>query len=167
MSHASLTVLEAAGSASIHSTNGPPFGLVSTAAMAAVAAVLHWRLFKVPITVAANAGALAGMATAAVGALTDSGDLILLTLFAYDIAVFALAMWFDTRDRARITRRTDMAFWLHLLAAPLIDHPVYTLAGLSRPDAGAGAAAAITVYAKRCWRSRSTGGPCWCRRCST
>lgn len=148
MSHASLTAIADAGSASIHSTNGPPFGLVGAAAMAAVAAVLHWRRFQVPITVAAGAGALAGMATAAVAALTGSGDLILLTLFACGITVFALAMWFDTRDRARVTRRTDVAFWLHLLAAPLIVHPVFKLAGLLQPDVGAGAAVTvIAVYA--------------------
>jgi hypothetical protein len=27
-------------------------------------------------------------------------------------------------DRRRLTRRTDIAFWLHLLAAPMIVHPI-------------------------------------------
>src|SRR5690606_17661163 len=38
--------------------------------------------------------------------------------------VFALAMRFDLSDPQRQTRRTDIAFWLHMLAAPLIVHPL-------------------------------------------
>ena len=33
-------------------------------------------------------------------------------------------MRFDISDPERVTRRTDIAFWLHLLAAPLIVHPL-------------------------------------------
>ena len=33
-------------------------------------------------------------------------------------------MYFDMSDPTRQTRRTDIAFWLHLLAAPLIVHPL-------------------------------------------
>ena len=40
------------------------------------------------------------------------------------LAVFALAMRFDLSDPKRQTRRTDIAFWLHMLAAPLIVHPL-------------------------------------------
>ena len=40
------------------------------------------------------------------------------------LAIFALAMSFDASDLKRQTRRTDIAFWLHLLAAPIIVHPV-------------------------------------------
>jgi hypothetical protein len=40
------------------------------------------------------------------------------------LAIFALAMWFDSSDLTRQTWRTDIAFWLHLLAAPIIVHPI-------------------------------------------
>jgi hypothetical protein len=40
-------------------------------------------------------------------------------------------MRWDSSDRARLTRRSDVAFWLHLLAAPMIAHPVFTLMGLT------------------------------------
>ena len=33
-------------------------------------------------------------------------------------------MRFDLSDPARQTRRTDIAFWLHMLAAPMIVHPL-------------------------------------------
>jgi len=61
-------------------------------------------------------------------------SIVLLLLFATSAAVvFALAMWFDTGDPQRLTRRTDIAFWLHLLAAPLIVHPILsTVLGTGR-----------------------------------
>jgi hypothetical protein len=46
-------------------------------------------------------------------------------------------------DRLRQTRRSDVAFWLHLLAAPLIVHPIFRLLGLL--DGGATTAEALVV----------------------
>lgn len=42
----------------------------------------------------------------------------------FGVLVFAVAICFDIRDTARITHLSDSAFWLHLLAAPLIVHGV-------------------------------------------
>jgi hypothetical protein len=52
--------------------------------------------------------------------------------------MFLFAMWWDGSDRARTTRRADVAFWLHLLAAPMIVHPVFTLLGLNDGNATIG-----------------------------
>jgi hypothetical protein len=41
------------------------------------------------------------------------------------LCVFAAAMRFDLSDPLRQTRRSDKAFWLHLLAAPLIVHSLF------------------------------------------
>ncbi|RUM51618.1 MAG: hypothetical protein DSY87_08965, partial [Methylococcus sp.] len=41
-----------------------------------------------------------------------------------------LAMRWDTSDILRHTRRSDVAFWLHLVAAPLLVHPVFTSLGV-------------------------------------
>jgi hypothetical protein len=41
--------------------------------------------------------------------------------------VFVIAMSFDLSDRNRVTRRSDCAFWLHLLAAPLIVHSLVSM----------------------------------------
>ena len=38
------------------------------------------------------------------------------------LIVFSVAMWFDSRDTQRKTYMSDNAFWLHLVAAPLIVH---------------------------------------------
>jgi MFS family permease len=98
---------------------------VAAAALASVAlAVLHYLRFRVPITIAAGAAALC-MAIVAVARLAVP-DLSVAAvdglLLGYGVLVFLVAMRFDMRDRDRATRRTDIAFWLHLLAAPLIVH---------------------------------------------
>jgi hypothetical protein len=117
-----------------------------SAAIAAAAAWLHWRRFHVPITVAAGAAAVAGLFLAVVVAIVQPGDtesaknLILGFVLLLGIGVFLFAMWWDASDRTRTTRRADVAFWLHLLAAPMIAHPVFTLIGLNNGAVGTGEA---------------------------
>jgi hypothetical protein len=123
-------------------------GVIVAAAGTAAAAWLHWRRFMVPITVAAGAGVLVIMVLAMFMMVNDPGGPGLSVALAIcGLAVFAFAMWADARDRARVTRWSDVAFWLHLLAAPLIVHPVFSLAGLLDPTPAPGAAVAvIAVY---------------------
>ena len=102
----------------------------------AVAAWLHWKRFMVPITVAAicATAAAAGVAVvvSAIGPGMSSPDLVILPLvFAAGIAIFTYAMRWDISDRARQTRRSDVAFWLHLLAAPMIAHPLFNWLGIA------------------------------------
>jgi hypothetical protein len=117
-----------------------------SAAVAAVAAWLHWRQFHVPITIAAGAAAVAGLFLAIVIGIVQPGDgetaknLILAFVLLLGIGVFLFAMWWDASDRARTTRRSDVAFWLHLLAAPMIAHPIFTLLGLNNGAVGTGEA---------------------------
>ena len=112
-------------------------------AIAAAAAWLHWKRFRVPITVAAGAAAVAGIAVSLLvaGLGTDAEnarDLILGFVLLLGIGTFLFAMWWDGSDRSRVTRRSDVAFWLHLLAAPMIVHPVFTLLGLNDGQASLG-----------------------------
>jgi hypothetical protein len=65
------------------------------------------------------------------------------SLLVCGLLVFALAMRFDLSDPKRQTRRTDIAFWLHMLAAPLIVHPL--VSGLITRASGADTAAAWGV----------------------
>src|SRR2546430_17743581 len=71
------------------------------------------------------------------------------TLFPYTTlfrsGMFLFAMWWDGSDRARLTRRADVAFWLHLLAAPMIVHPVFTLLGLTTGHANVGEGLAVVA----------------------
>ena len=101
------------------------------AAIAAGAAWLHWQRFRVPITVAAGAAAIV---VVAIGLLLSTmpyaKDWLNAIMFVAGLLVFTFAMRWDMTDTARQTRQSDVAFWLHLLAAPLIVHPVFALLGL-------------------------------------
>lgn len=129
--------------------NGVLGGLVAAGAagLAAGAAWLHWRRFKVPITIAAGAASVAaivvGLFVSAIGDIDHSRNLILTLILGLGVGMFLFAMWWDASDRARTTRRSDVAFWLHLLAAPMIVHPVFTLLGLN--DGTATVAEALVV----------------------
>lgn len=121
--------------------------------LAALAAFIHWRRFMVPITVAAGAAGVAATVIAlvisgwmAATGQTDAEPIILPLVFACGLAVFAFAMRWDMTDPARETRRSDVAFWLHLLAAPMIAHPLFNWLGVSEGD-NIGAVSAIGVLA--------------------
>jgi MFS family permease len=106
--------------------------LMLTAMLTCAATALHWWRFHVPITVAVGAAALALTLGSAVLTLMGNNDLMLLTCFGLGLGVFALAMYWDMRDPQRQTNRSDVAFWLHLLAAPMMVHPIFAFAGIGR-----------------------------------
>lgn len=105
--------------------------LTGAGLLAASGAFAHWRRFRVPITIAAGAAAAVatalGLLVAVVPGIVQNLSPLLLVA---GIAVFAAAMAWDMSDRERLTRRSDVAFWLHLLAAPLIVHPVFNMLGV-------------------------------------
>jgi hypothetical protein len=90
---------------------------------AGIAGLYYWR-FRLPFTILLIAASLVLSVLAATWYLTNarSGALESSVFLACGLAVFAAAMAFDGSDRERVTRRADCAFWLHLLAAPLIVH---------------------------------------------
>jgi hypothetical protein len=118
-------------------------------AVAAAAAWFHWKRFRVPITVAAGALAvsaiLAGLLIAVLGDPENYQDLLLGFVLLLGVGVFLFAMRWDSSDPARVTRRSDVAFWLHLLAAPMIVHPVFTLLGLNDNSATIGEGLVVIV----------------------
>lgn len=133
-------------------TNGPLGALLvsGSALIAAGAAFLHWRRFMVPITVAAGSAAVGATVIALIVSLIGPDNLeeehILALIFSAGLCVFAFAMRWDISDRDRTTRRSDVAFWLHLLAAPMIAHPVFALLGVTDGD-NPGVGAAVGVLA--------------------
>ncbi len=94
----------------------------------ALAVLGHWRRFAVPITIAALAAAVVGSIIAfAMASLPDLRDAPYWPMLLCGVGVFAFAMFWDMSDRERHTRRADVAFWLHMLAAPLIAHALFHL----------------------------------------
>ena len=98
-----------------------------SAGAGAIAALLHWLRFKVPITVAAGtAAAVTFIVLLLFVAVPESLLWMNTVMLCAGIAVFALALRWDASDPSRQTRRSDVAFWLHLLAAPLLVHPIFS-----------------------------------------
>ncbi|GAA4041852.1 hypothetical protein [Parerythrobacter jejuensis] len=114
----------------------------------------HWKRFMVPVTVAAGTTAVVGTFVAIVqitsAIITDGNSFpaLMPVLFLAGIGVFAFAMWWDMSDRSRTTRRSDVAFWLHMLSAPIIAHTVFSSIGLtgSGVTGVGGAVAVLLVY---------------------
>jgi hypothetical protein len=131
--------------------------VVALAAAAAAAATwVHWRRFRVPITVAVGAAAaialvLGLVATAFVtpDMADEAGERLKSILegvaLVLGLGTFLLAMRWDASDPKRETRRSDVAFWLHLLAAPLIVHPIFSLLGLTEGNSSALSAVAVVA----------------------
>ncbi len=141
------------GAAFIESGNdqlGAVIGALA-AAFAAGAAYLHWKRFAVPITVAAGAAAIAGtlisLTVAAIGPDNFNENTVLGLVFVAGLCVFTFAMRWDMSDVIRTTRRADVAFWLHLLAAPMIAHPVFNAMGVLDGGDVVGIGGAIAVVA--------------------
>jgi MFS family permease len=119
--------------------------------LAAGAAWLHWRRFMVPITVAAGTAALVVTVIALIVSMiprvmieSDPETVLLPMVFLAGLGVFSLAMRWDMSDPARETRRSDVAFWLHLLSAPMIAHPLFAWLGVSDGEnIGGGAALGV------------------------
>lgn len=100
--------------------------LMAGAGVTAIATYFHWLRFKVPITVAA--GTVAVIALFIVSTLKQFPSLhhwIFILASFCGVASFCLAMVWDSADTKRLTGKADVAFWLHLVSAPLIIHPIF------------------------------------------
>jgi len=124
------------------------FAAVVAGIVALAGAWLHWRRFRVPITVAAGAASGIAFAVALLLALLPEAKSWTIPIsFVAGLAVFALAMRWDATDRLRETRRSDVAFWLHLLAAPLLVRAAFAALGVSEGETSPwGAVAVVGLY---------------------
>lgn len=105
--------------------------IMTGAAASTVAAYFHWLRFKVPVTIAAGTVALISLIISTVSTVFPNiKDWILILVFICGVGAFVLAMYWDSRDISRVTRKSDVAFWLHLVSAPLIIHPLFSSLGV-------------------------------------
>jgi hypothetical protein len=106
--------------------------LAKLGAVAATASLFYWR-FRLPFALLPIAGSLVAAAmitAAAVAQRPDAAFVVAAVYLLCGLLVFAAAMAYDMSDPDRVTRRADCAFWLHLLAAPII---VHSLIGMVSP----------------------------------
>ena len=96
----------------------------------ATLALFYWR-YRVPVALACLiASGIGALFTLTLAAITGDGDyvqigtayprLVGVVSLGFALLSFAIAMRFDTLDLARVTRRSDVAFWLHLVTAPAL-----------------------------------------------
>jgi hypothetical protein len=97
--------------------------------VAALAALLHGARFRVPIdsAIAASGGICAIVSLLYLLAPDFMQQHSAIPLAVLGLLVFALAVRVDASDVTRQTRRADVAFWLHMLSAPLIVHAAIPL----------------------------------------
>lgn len=126
------TVLLTAAEFSLTSpTSGPGsedvFSGISGALAALLASILFFWRFGLPFALGLIAiSAIALMASVLALAVPDLFDLYARGLFLVaGLVIFWIAMRFDLSDRWRTTISADKAFWLHLIAAPLIMHSAF------------------------------------------
>jgi hypothetical protein len=119
------------------------------AAIAAVATWAYWLRFRVPVApaVAVGLGVLAASALLGVmfASMRGGGEMIGIVTLLIGIGVFAYAMWWDQHDRWRVTEATEVALWLHLLAAVLLVFPLAALLGVGQGIASIGSAVVMIV----------------------
>lgn len=112
-----------------------------------LAALVHHHRFRVPIDVAIAAGGLVYAIYSAIAAMLpdwtlNNGSMLWGLL---GIGIFVAAMRIDARDPKRLTRLSDVAFWLHMLAAPMVVHAVIPLVAGPVSALGTGQAIAVLV----------------------
>ncbi len=106
-------------------------GFIISSALSAVATFIHWQRFKVPITISVCGGAV--IAFIVLSAVTIAPGLeksVSTMVFISGLFAFMYAMYWDISDRTRTSHHSDVAFWLHLVSAPLIVHPVFLNLGI-------------------------------------
>ena len=87
-------------------------------------AVFYWR-YRLPFALFLLAGSLVGLSLLIIRGVMGAQwfeDYARILIGLWGSIVFLAAMWFDTRDRLRVTRFSECAFWLHLFAAPMLVH---------------------------------------------
>jgi hypothetical protein len=105
-----------------------PIAIAVKALAAALAATLFYLRFQLPFALLVIAGCLVLFVSMLFGpVLFPNTSTYPFILLACGLGVFAFAMYYDLSDRTRSTRLADCAFWLHLLAAPLIVHSLIRL----------------------------------------
>lgn len=100
--------------------------------------LFYWR-YRLPFSLLLLAGLLIGLSFALLDQVLEPGWFERISrplLGGWGLLVFIAAMWFDMRDRDRTTRLSECAFWLHLLAAPLLVHSFVIGDGFSAQGVG-------------------------------
>ncbi len=99
-------------------------GLVETLALLLFVAAFYWR-FRLPFTLALLGGigyACAFLVVAHFGGIQAAAAWGHVITLCSGLLLFGIAVAYDFSDPNRLTRRSDCAFWLHMVSVPMIAH---------------------------------------------
>ena len=101
-----------------------PIGIAGFFFSAFIGISLFYLRYRLPFVMLVVAGTLVGLGLSVISSLWPefASQNLRFVIGGLGALVFVVAMNFDLKDRLRITRFSEIAFWLHLLAAPLMIH---------------------------------------------
>jgi len=122
----------------------PLFALLGAfgAPLVAVGLYFYWQRYRIPLSAALGIFSMVAFPALLLFsdtisiAVYDLPNIASSTAIFVGLALFSIAMYWDLSDRERKTRRSDVAFWLHLIAGPLTVHGLFSLLGVGRFDTG-------------------------------
>jgi hypothetical protein len=129
-------------------TTGQIVSAVS-AALAAGAAFLHWKRFGEPVAFSLILGTTAIAIMSLLGAAVPrdpDGTVSFIVLTLIGIATLAYAQTWEAKDIYRITKKADIAFWLHWVAAFEVALGLMGLLGLTNSPSEGAAIGGIVVF---------------------
>ena len=86
-----------------------------------ITSLLFYLRYKMPFSLFPLAAALVALSVTFIGFDILENPII---FSGFGLIIFAVAFWFDSLDTERVSHLSDNAFWLYLLASPLIVHGV-------------------------------------------
>ncbi|MEM7069937.1 MAG: hypothetical protein AAF478_13745 [Pseudomonadota bacterium] len=92
-----------------------------------IVALVYYARFRLPFSLFLSAISFAGLMFAGMFQLIPGeyvSSVVIPVLLVTGFSIFCLAIYFDMQDTERKTRLSDNAFWLHLVASPLIVHSI-------------------------------------------
>lgn len=116
-----------AASALVHSTAQlKSISIVLFFLSAFIGIFLFYVRYRLPFVMLVVAATLVGLSLSIITSIFPGLEIHDLRFFIGGLGfiVFLFAMNFDLKDRLRVTRLSENAFWLHLLAAPLMIHSI-------------------------------------------
>lgn len=121
-------------------------GLLGSSLGLALGAALFGARFRAPIAAATLALGLAGAALSAIALAMGWQEVGVGSAIVIGLLMLAAAVTLDATDPQRRTRRSDAAFWLHLVAAPWLVGSLFAALGEAKFDPTAAALLGLSVY---------------------
>jgi len=84
-----------------------------------LSSLMFYLRYKMPFSLLPLSASLVAITVIQIGLDVLQSPVIFAVL---GLIIFCIAMWFDCKDTKRQSHLSDSAFWLHLLASPLIVH---------------------------------------------